>query len=105
MTQPILLQAAADGGGMTQTLIMMGLIMVVFYFFMIRPQMKKSKEEKAFREGLQKGDKIVTIGGIHGKILEVRDTNVIIETEGGGRLKLEKSGISKDGSAGINQGQ
>jgi len=58
----------AQGGGMTQTLLMFGLIIIVMYFFMIRPQMKKQKEQKKFRENLQKGTKIVTIGGLHGKI-------------------------------------
>ena len=60
--------ADQKGGGATQ-LIFLGLIIVVFYFFMIRPQMKKTKEAKKFRESLKKGDKIVTIGGLHGKIV------------------------------------
>lgn len=71
------------------------LILVVFYFFMIRPQMKKQKEAKKFRESLKPGDKIVTIGGIHGKIKEMSDTTVVIETEGG-RLRIEKSAISME---------
>ena len=98
MNLTILLQASAGGSNITQTLIMMGLIIVVFYFFMIRPQMNKTKEEKTFREGIQKGDRIITVGGIHGKVLEVRDTNVVIEVEGGTRLKVEKSGLSREHS-------
>ena len=78
-------------------LIMMGLIVVVFYFFFIRPQTKKSKELRKFREGLKKGDKVVTIGGIHGKILEVQETTVIIEVEGQARLKLNKEAVSNAG--------
>jgi preprotein translocase subunit YajC len=70
------------------------LIIVVFYFFMIRPQMKKAKQAKQFREGIKKGDKIVTIGGIHGKISDVADTTFTIEVEGGNRLKIEKSAIA-----------
>jgi preprotein translocase subunit YajC len=70
------------------------LVIVVFYFFFIRPQMKKSKDQRKFRESLQKGDKVVTIGGIHGKILEVADTTVIIEVEGLNRLKVEKSAVA-----------
>lgn len=102
MMLSILLQAsAAGGGGITQTLIMMGLIMVVFYFFMIRPQMTKAKEEKTFREGIQKGDKVITVCGIHGKVLEVRDTNVVMEVEGGTKLKVEKSGISREHSVAV----
>ena len=75
------------------------LVFVVFYFFMIRPQMKKSKDQKKFKEGLKKGDKIITIGGIHGKILEVTDTTLIIETEGLGKLKIEKSAAAMDSSS------
>ena len=71
-------------------------IVVVFYFFMIRPQMKKQKELKQFRENLKVGDKIVTIGGIHGKILEIRDTTILVSSEGT-KLVFEKSAISATG--------
>ncbi|MDX1653401.1 MAG: preprotein translocase subunit YajC [Brumimicrobium sp.] len=74
-------------------IIMLLLILGVFYFFMIRPQMKKQKELKKFREGLSVGDKVVTIGGIHGKILEVTDTNVLLSCEGS-KLRIEKSAVS-----------
>jgi len=93
----ILLQA--KGGGGVQTLIMFGLIFVVFYFFMIRPQMKKQKEQKKFRESIQKGTKVVTIGGIHGKIVEVQEETITLEVEGGNRLKMEKAAIAKEFSA------
>lgn len=86
------------------TLIMFGLMFVVFYLFMIRPQMKKTKEEKEFRSGLKKGDRIVTIGGIHGKIAEVKEATLIIDTGDGGKLKIEKSAVSKDNSVGLQQG-
>jgi preprotein translocase subunit YajC len=79
-------------GGANQ-LIMIVLMIGVFYFFMIRPQMKKQKELKKFREGLKPGDKIVTIGGIHGKILEISDATVLIQSEGT-KLRLEKSAVS-----------
>jgi len=69
------------------------LIIVVFYFFMIRPQMKKQKELKKFREGLSVGDKVVTIGGVHGKILEIADTTVLISCESSTKLRLEKSAV------------
>jgi preprotein translocase subunit YajC len=75
-------------------IIMLVLILGVFYFFMIRPQMKKQKELKKFREGLAVGDKVVSIGGIHGKILEVNDTNVLLSCEGGAKLRVEKSAVS-----------
>ena len=87
----------AEGGGAqdgSMQLIMFGLIAVVFYFFMIRPQMKKNKEARAFREGLSQGDKVITAGGIHGKILEVSDTTVLLSTEGSGKLRVELSSIT-----------
>lgn len=75
-------------------LIPLVLILVVFYFFMIRPQMKKQKELKKFRENLAVGDKVVTIGGVHGKILEITDTTVLINSEGS-KIRFEKSAISQ----------
>ena len=74
-------------------------IIVVFYFFFIRPQMKKSKDQKKFREALKKGDKIITIGGIHGKIIEVQDTTFTIEVEGLTKLKIEKSAVAMDAAS------
>lgn len=96
MSQP---EGGAQEGGGIQTLIMFGAIFLVFYLFMIRPQMKKQKEQKKFRESLDKGTKIVTIGGIHGKIVELQENTAIIETEGGNRMKIEKSAISKEFAA------
>lgn len=93
----ILLQAAAPGGGMGyQTIIMIVLMIAVFYLFFIRPQSKKAKEQKKFRESLEKGQKVITIGGIHGKIVEIQETTVTIEVEGQVRLRLEKSAIAID---------
>lgn len=86
----------AKGGSPYSSLIFLGLIIVVFYFFFIRPQVKRTKDQKKYREELKKGQKIVTIGGIHGKIVEIGDTTVIIEVEGQNRLKLEKSAIATD---------
>jgi preprotein translocase subunit YajC len=96
----ILLQIPAEtaegGQGWETQLMMFGAIFLVFYFFMIRPQMKKQKEAKNFKESLINGTKVVTIGGIHGKIMEVKDDSVIIEVEGGNRLKLDKAAIAKE---------
>ncbi|MEY3437814.1 MAG: preprotein translocase subunit YajC [Bacteroidota bacterium] len=78
---------------MPQQIIMLVLILVVFYFFMIRPQMKKQKELKKFRENMKIGDKVVTIGGIHGKILELADSTILISSEGT-KIRLEKSAIA-----------
>jgi len=71
------------------------LIIVVFYFFLIRPQSKRAKEERKFRETLKKGDKIVTTAGIHGKIVEIDETTAVIETEGQGKLRIEKAAIAR----------
>jgi preprotein translocase subunit YajC len=92
----ILLQAAPAGGGAMGQLIMILLIIVIFYFFMIRPQMKKAKQEKLFKESLVKGDKVVTIGGVHGKIVDVTDTTFLVEVADNVKLKIEKSAISAE---------
>ena len=93
---------AQNGGGMGSTLIFILLIFVVFYFFMIRPQQKKQKQIQEMRDALKSGDKIVTIGGIHGKIINVQETTFIIEVEDGTRLKIEKSAVSLDAPANNN---
>jgi preprotein translocase subunit YajC len=74
------------------------LILVVMYLFFFRPQMKKQKEEKLFRDEVKKGTRIVTTSGIHAKILEVGDTYLVIESENS-RFKIEKSAVSKELSA------
>lgn len=66
----------------TVNMLLMVLIFVVFYFFMIRPQQKKQKEQKKFRENIKPGDKVITIGGVHGKVLEVTDTTVLVSSDG-----------------------
>ena len=82
-----------EDGSLTNILFI-GLMFFVFYFFMIRPQMKKQKELKKFREGLAKGDHIVSIGGIHGRILEVTDTTVLIESEKT-KISLDKTAVNQ----------
>jgi preprotein translocase subunit YajC len=72
------------------------LIVVVFYFFMIRPQMKRQKEVRKFRESLSKGDKVVTTGGIYGKIIEVKETTIVLEIAKDVHIKVDKNGIIKD---------
>ena len=74
-------------------LVFMGLIFFVMYFFMIRPQVKKQKRENQFRSELKKGDQIITIGGIHGKIIEVKESSVILENYGI-KMKVEKSAVA-----------
>jgi preprotein translocase subunit YajC len=100
MTQmlSVFLMASPDGqsGGSFQ-LIMMGAIILVFWLFMIRPQAKKAKDQKKFIENLQKGEKIVTIAGIHGTINKVNEDNTLqLETSPGSYMKIEKSAISME---------
>jgi preprotein translocase subunit YajC len=94
MLNLIFLQAQ-DGGNPYSTMILFGAIIVIFYFFMIRPQQKKQKEQKVFRESIKKGDNVVTIGGLHGKVASVEsDDTIILEVDKGIRLKFEKSALS-----------
>lgn len=72
------------------------LIIVVFYFFMIRPQMKKQKEVAAFRNSLAKGDKVVTTGGIYGKIIELKDNTVLLQVDDNVKLRVDKSALVRD---------
>lgn len=72
------------------------LIIVVFYLFMIRPQVKKQKELRKYRQSLQNGDKVITTGGIYGKIVGVTDQTVILEVEDQSRVKVDKNAILKD---------
>lgn len=96
----ILMMASPGGeGGGIGSFIPLILIVVVFYFFMIRPQMKKQKEAKQFRENLKSGDDVVTIGGMYGKIVDVQDTFVMLEIDKGVRVKVDKSAVVKDMSS------
>lgn len=90
----MLLAEKAPEGMFANQILMFGLIGLVFYFFMLRPQIKKSKQAKLFREGLAIGDKIVTTGGIHGKVLEINENTILISTEGAGKLRVEKASVS-----------
>lgn len=100
----VLLQAGGAPGGGMSTLIMMGLMFVVFYFFLIRPQSKKAKEAQNFIETLKAGDKVITISGIHGKIVSVNDEDktFLIQVDGPTRLKIEKSAINSELSKPLN---
>ena len=95
MLQQFILMApsgGAQGGGALMQILPLVLIVVVFYFFMIRPQVKKAKEQKKYIEALKKGDKILTIGGIYGKIVEMRDdATIIMEVEDGTKMKISKN--------------
>lgn len=91
-------EGEAPAGGGYQMLIMIGIIIVVFYFFMIRPQQKKQKAETKMRESLGKGDKVTTIGGIHGRIVSVDDLTALVEVDNGVKLKIEKTALKPAGA-------
>jgi preprotein translocase subunit YajC len=99
----VLLQASSPGGGSLQ-LILLGGMILVFWLFMIRPQAKKAKLAKKFQEDMQKGDKIVTIAGIHGTVNKVNEDGTLqIETSPGSYLKIEKSAISMEWTQNLNK--
>ena len=77
-------------------LLPMVLIIVVFYFFMIRPQMKRQKELQKFRSALQKGDKVVTTGGLYGRIDEIKDNIIVLEIAPNIKVRIDKSVVLKD---------
>ena len=87
----ILLQTTSTG---MSSLIMFGMIFLVMYFFMIRPQIKRQKREREYRQSLKKGDTIITIGGIHAKIIDVKNDTFIIEGHTGVKLKIAKTAVA-----------
>ena len=91
----IFLQAAGQQASMTPTLIMIGIMFVGFYFLMIRPQMKKQKQEKTFQEALKPGARVVTTSGMHGRIFSIGEDGVVLETLSG-KLKFETAAISRE---------
>ena len=103
MITSILLQA--PGGGTGVMLIYLVLFGLIFYFFMIRPQMRKAKTEKTFRESLQKGAKVITIGGIHGRIVEVLDKAFMVEIDTNVKVKVEKTAIAADATKALDSNQ
>lgn len=109
MNQMLILMAqpqGAQGGNPIMQFLPLIAIVVVFYFFMIRPQMKKAKDQKKYIEALKKGDKILTIGGVYGKIVEVRDdATIIMEVEDGSKMKISKNAVSQDATSTLNQNQ
>lgn len=93
----ILAQATTDGGGYTQIIFFVG-IALVFYFFMIRPQQKKQKDQKKFIEEIKKGDDVVTVGGMHGKVYAVDDATITLDVDKGTKLTFDKASISLESS-------
>lgn len=86
--------APAGAGGMLVTMLPFLLIIVIFYFFMIRPQNKKQKETEKMLNALKKGDKVVTIGGIHGVVSSVKDKTIIIKVDDNAKIEFTRSAIS-----------
>ena len=87
---------AAQEQSIVPTLVMFGGIFLVMYFFMIRPQQKKQKEARKFRDNLKEGDNVITIGGVHGKVSDVSDASVVVIVESGAKLRFEKSAIAQN---------
>src|SRR5436190_12218425 len=100
MTFQILLQASQ--GSSWPSMIFMVAIIGVFYFFMIRPQQKKAKDQKKFIEELKVGDKVVTIGGAHGRVAELDGDTFVLEAERGTRIRFSKSAISLESTKATN---
>jgi preprotein translocase subunit YajC len=99
LSLPFLAAGTVPGqGNAIVTLIPLILVFVVFYFFMIRPQMKKQKELTNYRNSLKRGDKVITTGGIYGRINEIKDNYVMIEVSGDVKLKVDKNAVIKDPS-------
>jgi preprotein translocase subunit YajC len=102
MIATVLLQAAGGGLGSLGSIVPMVLIIIVFYFFMIRPQVKKQKDQKKYVEDLKIGDKVVTSAGIHGKIATITDLYILVEVDNNVKIKFDKSAISLDASKALN---
>ncbi len=100
----ILLMGDPKVGGGNMPLVFLGLMVLVFWFFMIRPQAKKSKQQKSFIDNMQKGDKVVTIAGIHGVVNKVNDDGTLsLEINPGSYIKIERSSISMDWTTQLNK--
>ncbi|MGV8963982.1 MAG: preprotein translocase subunit YajC [Candidatus Saccharimonadaceae bacterium] len=87
----ILLQTG--GSPMSSSLIFMVVIIAIFYFFMIRPQQKKQKQIQKAREAMQNGDKVITAGGVHGRIKEVKENYFLVEIANGVTIKVDKASV------------
>lgn len=99
-----LLQAAAGAQGSQRSFwIMMGLMILVIWLFMWRPESKRRKELAKFREGLKKGDKIITAGGIYGTVKEIKETTLLIEVDSNVTLRVDKNMVVADNSAAVQE--
>lgn len=94
----LLQEPAAQGQSLLPQVLMIGAIILIFYFFMIRPQQQKQKDLKNFISEIKKGDDVVTIGGLHGKVYNIEDNLITLEVDRGIKLTFDKSAISLDAS-------
>lgn len=93
MLNYIMLEAAPQGGGGLGGILMIVAMIVVFYFFMIRPQSKKQKEIRKAREAMTKGDRVVTAGGIHGKIAKIEENSIMVDIAPNVTIKVDKGSL------------
>lgn len=98
----ILLQVDAGNSQMINLIFIVGMV-VVFYFFMIRPQQQKQKKQKEFADSIKKGDQVITVGGMHGKIAAVEGDTVLLEVDRGVKVRMEKSSLSFENSATVSK--
>ncbi len=96
MNYSILLQASPGFG--FENFLLIGGILVIFYFFMIRPQQKKQKDQKRFTESIKRGDQVITVGGIHGRVSAIEEGTVVLEVEKGAKIRFDKTSISQEAS-------
>ncbi len=87
-------QGTGGGGGMTSTLIMFALIIVIFYFMILRPQQKRQKDRQKLLEAVQKGDKIITVGGMHGTVIGLEEKTLLVQIADNVKVKFEKTAVS-----------
>ena len=98
ITTYILLQAPTGGGGGYTQFIFIGIMLLVLYLFMIRPQQRRQKEQKRYIEALQVGDEVISLGGMHGKIVALQEKTLVIEIDKGVKVTVERSAISYEAS-------
>ena len=91
----LMMPSGGEGSGYSSILMLVAIV-VIFYFFMIRPQSARAKKEKQFREALKKGQKVITISGMHAKVVEVKETSVILEISSNVNVEVEKSAVAID---------
>lgn len=93
---------SSSGGGYT-SLLFLAMFVFILYFFMIRPQAKKAKEQRSFIDSIQKGQRVVTTGGVHGRVVQVEDRTVLLEVDKNVKIRVERSMVSVDFSKSVQE--